>query len=59
MKKIFAYDIYLDNQYLDTVFYSIREPSKEVYNSLVNHDGYDPAISVRLSGNQNIKIVNN
>lgn len=44
-----AYDVYLRGRLIDTVFYTSYESADEVKRSLVNHDGYDPAIVVRVS----------
>lgn len=41
-----AWDVYLHGQKIDTVFVSPKDDKKEVYDSLVNHDGYDPEIVV-------------
>ena len=41
-----AYDVYLRGKLIDTVFatgYTVEEMRR----SLINHDGYDPAIVVR------------
>ena len=44
-----AFDVYLRGKLIDTVFYSTGAvvDADEVKRSLVNHDGYDPAITVR------------
>lgn len=50
-----AFDVFLNGKEIDTVFYNeTGDPNRdatedEVYRSLVNHDGYDPAIEVKLS----------
>ena len=43
-----AFNVYLGKKLIDTVFYSgsIKIDKKEVYDSLVNHDGYDQNIKV-------------
>jgi hypothetical protein len=38
--------VYLNNKHIDTVFYDCDMSADEVKTSLVNHDGYNPAISV-------------
>lgn len=45
-----AFDVYLNGKLIDTVFYSKNDKTTadEVRDSLVNHDGYDPAIKVKL-----------
>jgi hypothetical protein len=45
-----AFDVYLKSKVIDTVFYKDTDTitRDEVKASLVNHDGYDPAITVRL-----------
>jgi len=50
-----AFRITLNDKVIDTVFQSctsmtIKDKQEEVYKSLVNHDGYDPAIIVKLIG---------
>jgi hypothetical protein len=44
-----AWNVYLRGKNIDTVFYSptAKVTADEVKRSLVNHDGYDPAITVR------------
>lgn len=44
-----AFDVFLRGKEIDTVFYSPDDPieASEVKRALVNHDGYDPAITVR------------
>lgn len=44
-----AYNVYLGNKHIDTVFYTGYESVAEVKRSLVNHDGYDPSIRVTKS----------
>lgn len=47
-----AYRVYLHGKQIDTVFYTpnktetIAEATEDVRRSLINHDGYDPAIRV-------------
>ncbi len=45
---MYAYDVFLNKKNIDTIFYNKKEPVNEVYKSLVNHDGYDLAIIVKL-----------
>lgn len=44
-----AFNVYLNGKKIDTVFYSTGASvdRDEVRRSLIDHDGYDPAISVR------------
>lgn len=52
MKKLKAWDVYLYNHHtdktelIDTVF-DMADNANEVKCSLVDHDGYDPAIEVK------------
>ena len=41
-----AYNVYLRGKHIDTVFQSGASTVDEVKRSLINHDGYDPAIRV-------------
>ena len=43
------FDVYLNGRNIDTVFYSRRTnvDAEEVRRSLIEHDGYDPGITVR------------
>jgi hypothetical protein len=41
-----AYNVYLYGKLIDTVFQSGMSTVEEVKRSLINHDGYDPAIRV-------------
>lgn len=41
-----AYDVYLHGRKIETVFY-VNSTAEEVRESLINHDGYHPAIKVR------------
>lgn len=48
-----AYRVYLEDDYgneteVDTVFWCDNSDADEVKRSLINHDGYDPAIVVEL-----------
>lgn len=49
-----AFNVYLKGKLIDTVFYSAKDSvdEKEVYDSLVNHDGYDPRIEVEEEGSE-------
>lgn len=42
-----AYDVFLYEKEIDTIFYSLAEPADEVRRSLINHDGYHPLIVVK------------
>lgn len=42
-----AWDVYLNDKLIDTVFYDADCDSWYVKHTLVNHDGYDPAIEVK------------
>jgi hypothetical protein len=44
-----AFNVFLKGKNIDTVFYSptAKVTPDEVKRSLINHDGYDPAITVR------------
>ena len=44
-----TYDVYLGYKHIDTVFFDKSLTAQEVKTSLVNHDGYDPAITVLLA----------
>lgn len=41
-----AFDVYLNGKHIDTVWFT-GYTAEEAYRSLVNHDGYDPGITVR------------
>jgi len=41
-----AWDVYLNGKLIDTVFYTADCEAEYVKHSLVDHDGYDPAITV-------------
>lgn len=47
MSKLVAWNVYLKDSLIDTVFHTLNCTRGEVYNSLVDH-GYDPNIIVRL-----------
>ena len=44
-----AFNVYLNGKKIDTVFYgdSVSVDREEVRRSLINHDGYEDAITVR------------
>lgn len=44
-----AFDVFLDGEEIDTVFYSKRDKitEGEVRDALVSHDGYSPSIIVK------------
>ena len=44
-----AFDIYLDGAYVDTVF-STEEGAEIMRQQLINHDGFDPRITVIKQG---------
>ena len=41
-----AYKVWLNRKHIDTVFWVDNSDKEEVKRSLINHDGYDPAIEV-------------
>jgi hypothetical protein len=43
------WDIYLDGQLIDSVCFEYDIDEETVKSSLINHDGYDPNIIVRLA----------
>lgn len=49
-----AWDVYLNDKLIDTVFYDNDLDADYVKKSLVDHDGYDPNIKVFLSENDNV-----
>lgn len=44
------FKVYLRGKYIDSVFYTGKVTSKDVKESLINHDGYDSKINVRKVG---------
>lgn len=42
-----AWDVILNGKVIDTVFYTKDCDAEYVRRSLINHDGYDPRITVR------------
>jgi hypothetical protein len=47
MSKMTAWDVYLNRKRIDTIFYTADQAAEDVRRSLINHDGYDPGITVR------------
>lgn len=45
--KMTAWDVYLNRKRIDTIFYTADQTAEDVRRSLINHDGYDPGITVR------------
>ena len=43
------WDIYLDGQLIDSVCFDYDIDEETVKSSLINHDGYDPNIIIRLA----------
>lgn len=43
-----AWNVYLDGKNIDTVFYNDDIDAEEVKRGLVDHDGYDPNITVEV-----------
>lgn len=50
-----AWDVYLNERLIDTVFYDADCDKDYVQRGLVNHDGYDPRIEVRRAPAQRRK----
>jgi len=44
----FVYDVFLHGKEIDTLFFSTEQDLEDLKRSLVNHDGYDPEIEVKL-----------
>ena len=44
-----AWNVYLNGRLIDTVFYDKTCDTEYVRESLINHDGYNPNIIVKLS----------
>ncbi len=42
-----AWNVYLNGKLIDTVFYDADIDADTVRRSLINHDGYDPGITIR------------
>ena len=57
---MFAFNVWLNNRLIDTVFYSVNKSEtivdavESVRNSLINHDGYDSGIKVTWPKGQRI-----
>lgn len=47
MRANIAWDVYLDDTYIDTVFYTPDCNAEYVRKSLIDHDHYNPRITVR------------
>ena len=45
-KTMVAWNVYLNNYLIDTVFYMANCDREYIRNGLINHDGYDPRIKV-------------
>lgn len=45
-RMVGEFDVFLRGKHIDTVFFSPGQTAGEVRSSLINHDGYDPRISV-------------
>lgn len=43
-----AWDVYLNDELIDTVFYDENCDKDYVLRGLIEHDGYDPEIEIRL-----------
>lgn len=44
--KMVAWNVYLNNRLIDTVFYMANCDREYIRKGLINHDGYDPRIKV-------------
>lgn len=44
-----AFEIYLDGEHIDTVF-STETDAEVMRQQLINHDGFDPRITVTMKG---------
>jgi hypothetical protein len=45
--KLTKWNIYLNNELIDSVFFTKKTTAEEIKRSLVQHDGYDPLIEVK------------
>lgn len=45
-----AWNVYLNDELIDTVFYDENCDKDYVLRGLIEHDGYDPGIEIRLEG---------
>jgi len=43
---LIGYDVFIENEWVDGVFFTSEQDAEEVRKSLVEHDGYDPRIEV-------------
>lgn len=48
MKTMNGWDVYLGDQYLDTHFFKVEMEVDEVKQTLIDKDGYDPAVRLEL-----------
>jgi hypothetical protein len=46
-ETLHAYQVHHNGKHIDTVFYGSHEDPADVKKSLVNHDGYDPGITIK------------
>jgi hypothetical protein len=44
-----AFDVYLHGKWLERVYYREGTPADEVRRGLIDHDGYNPNITVHLA----------
>ena len=51
MKQL-AWDVYLNNKIIDTVWFDEDMTEDQVEDALINHDNYDPAIVVHCPASQ-------
>jgi hypothetical protein len=42
-----AWNVYLHGKWIDTVFCHVKDTADDVRRSLIHHDGYNSAITVR------------
>ena len=47
MRHSYVFDVYLHGRYIDTLFYYYKVSATDVKRDLVEHDQYDPLITVR------------
>ena len=43
---LIGYDVFLEGEWIDAVFFTSEQDAEEVRRSLVDHDGYDARIEV-------------
>ena len=48
-RRNIPFQVFLRGKHVDTVFYGVPATVDEVRRSLIDHDGYDPAIVVKLT----------